>query len=159
MEADLLVHVRDRSVEGDDAQRADVIAVLERLESETGVPIPPIIEAWNKSDAMPADRRAALQVAAMHAENPPAALVSAMTGQGVDALLALIEAEFLRGSRTVHASLQPAQGEARAWLHAHGEVCREAITQAGITEIEVRLPPDTLGRFQARFPDVSLCDA
>ncbi len=159
MEADLLVHVRDRSVEGDDAQRADVMAVLERLENETGVPIPPIIEAWNKADAMPVDRRAALQVAAMHAENPPAALVSARTGQGVDALLALVEAAFLRGSRTIRASLQPAQGEARAWLHAHGEVRSEAVTQAGVTDMEVRLPPDTLGRFQARFPNVSLCDA
>ena len=159
MEADLLVHVRDRSAETDEAQRADVMAVLERLESETGAPIPPIIEAWNKADAMPADRREALGIAARHADNPPAAMVSALTGQGIDDLIALIEAAFLRGSRTVHASLAPAQGEARAWLHAHGEVLTEAVSDTGVTEIDVRLPPDVLGRFRARFPGIVLSDA
>ncbi|NBC20835.1 MAG: GTPase HflX [Alphaproteobacteria bacterium] len=158
MEADLLVHVRDRSADTDEEQRRDVMAVLERLESETGAPVPPIIEAWNKADTMAPDRREALELAAHHADNPPAALVSARTGQGIDRLLARIEAEFLRGSHTIHASLQPAEGEARAWLHAHGEVLGEDISETGITEMDVRLPPDALGRFQARFPDISVKD-
>ncbi len=159
MEADLLVHVRDRSAETEDEQRADVMAVLERLQSETGAEIPPIIEAWNKADAMSPERQSALEIAARHADDPPAALVSARTGQGLDDLLARIEAVFLRGSRTVHASLEPAQGEARAWLHAHGDVLVEDVNDKGVTEMDVRLPPAVLGRFQAKFPRVPLSES
>ncbi len=44
MQADLLVHVRDRSSPADREQADDVMRVLERLEQETGLPLPPMIE-------------------------------------------------------------------------------------------------------------------
>ena len=60
MQADLLVHVRDRSSAADREQAKDVEIVLERLEKETGLPLPPMIEAWNKADILPRERFEAL---------------------------------------------------------------------------------------------------
>jgi len=50
LEADLLLHVRDRSSPDDHLQKRDVEIVLSALESNAGRALPPMIEVWNKSD-------------------------------------------------------------------------------------------------------------
>ena len=65
MQADLLVHVRDRSSPADLEQAEDVLRVLGRLEQETGLPLPPMIEAWNKADLLSPERAEALEIAAL----------------------------------------------------------------------------------------------
>ena len=122
MQADLLVHVRDRSSPADQEQAEDVLRVLERLEQETGLPLPPMIEAWNKVDLLPPDRADALAMSAEVQEEHPAVLVSAVTGEGMDALLAAIERGLLRSATKVRVVLRPEDGRARAWLHRNGEV-------------------------------------
>lgn len=151
--ADLLVHVRDRASPADDEQRRDVEAVLERLESETGRPLPPLIEAWNKADMLDRDRRSSLELAAPQAD-PPAALISAQTGEGVEHLLDLIEAHVLHDGYRLTYLLPPGAGEARAWLHEHGDVQDETAQADAAVRMTVRLPESTAGRFQAKFPEI-----
>ncbi|KDA02024.1 GTPase HflX [Hyphomonas oceanitis] len=154
MQADLLVHVRDRSSASDREQAHDVSVVLERLEKETGLPLPPMIEAWNKADLLPPERAEVLAYSAQSAGDIPAVLVSALRGEGMDALLDQIEHALLRGAVDVAVTLDPQQGRARAWLHQNGEVNSETSLKDGRLAISVRLPVERVGQFQAEFPDI-----
>lgn len=155
LQADLLVHVRDRASASDLEQAEDVMQVLERLESESGLPLPPMIEAWNKIDALPPERRDSMTTLAASADSPPAAAVSALTGEGLGDLLTLIEKALLRGRTEVHLTLGPADGKARAWLHQNGEVMGETQQDDGGANLTVRLAPERLGQFRAEFPDLA----
>lgn len=154
MQADLLVHVRDRSSPADMEQAEDVLRVLGRLEQETGLPLPPMIEAWNKADLLPTERAEVLAIAAQNQEGYPAVLLSAVTGQGVDELLAAIEHGLLLSAAEVRVVLKPEHGRARAWLHRNGEVLSEEMQDNGAALIRVRLKSDRLGQFRAEFPDI-----
>ena len=156
MQADLLVHVRDRSSLADQEQAEDVMRVLERLEQETGLPLPPIVEAWNKADLLPEERAEALALSARGETGYPAVLISAVTGRGIDDLLALIERGLLRSAASVHVRLKPEEGRARAWLHRNGEVVSDEVQEDGGALLTVRLKTDRLGQFRAEFPAVSL---
>jgi GTPase len=158
MQADLLVHVRDRSSAADVEQAKDVDIVLARLEKETGLPLPPMIEAWNKSDILPPERFEALEIAAKGNTETPAVLVSALQGRGMDGLLHQIERALLRGARDVAVTLSPQDGRARAWLHSHGDVNAETNLSDGRVALSVRLPIDRVGQFQAEFPNIGIDD-
>ncbi|MCA8901932.1 MAG: 50S ribosome-binding GTPase, partial [Hyphomonas sp.] len=155
MQADLLVHVRDRSSRADRDQADDVMQVLERLEQETGLPLPPIIEAWNKVDLLPDDKWDALAASLKGDPEYPAVMVSALTGDGVDTLLMLIEAALLQGAATLTLHLEPKDGRARAWLHRNGDVLSEEALEDGSTMLTVRLRPERTGQFRAEFPEIS----
>ncbi len=152
LQADLLVHVRDRASASDTDQAEDVMKVLARLEAETGLPIPPMIEAWNKADLLEPDRLAALEQAAALGGATPSVIVSAVTGQGIENLLAAIERALLRGSSEVTVSLEPQDGRARAWLHANGDVLGEDTDESGVSVMRVRLFPEKIGQFRNAFP-------
>ncbi|MFN4224667.1 MAG: GTPase HflX [Hyphomonas sp.] len=154
LQADLLVHVRDRSSASDLEQADDVMIVLERLEKESGLKLPPMIEAWNKIDALPEARAEALRNLAAMGTEPPAVAISALTGEGMDRLLALIEASLLRGRQEVGIRLGPEAGRARAWLHRHGEVLGDEMAEDGSSQLRVRLSPERLGQFRAAFPEI-----
>ena len=155
LQADLLVHVRDRSSASDMEQAEDVALVLERLETESGLPLPPMIEAWNKMDALSPERAESLRALAAMTDEPPAAAVSALTGEGIDTLLALIEKSLLRGRTEIRLTLSPADGKARAWLHQHGEVISETQLDDGGTDVSVRVSSERLGQFRAEFPELA----
>ncbi len=91
LEADVILHVRDISHEDAEAQQSDVDAVLRQLginPDDSGR----IIEVWNKIDRYDAEQREELlNIAARRPEDHPAMLVSAVSGEGIDALLAAIE--------------------------------------------------------------------
>jgi len=152
LQADLLIHVRDRSSAAELEQAEDVMIVLERLESESGLTLPPVIEAWNKLDAVPAARAQAMKSFAASEVDPPAVAVSALTGEGIDDLIALIEGSLLQGRLEVEIVLGPEQGRARAWLHQNGEVTGEQADEGGASRLIVRLSAERLGQFKSGFP-------
>ncbi len=152
LQADLIVHVRDRASRSDMEQARDVMIVLERLEKETGLPLPPIIEAWNKADLYGEARNGALASAALNAMDPSAVIVSALDGTGIEALRVAIEAALLRGSIEVRVTVPPEDGRARAWLHRNGDVLEDFSDDDGVGHLRVRLPATRLGQFRAEFP-------
>ncbi len=151
MLADLLVHVRDRASDTDMEQAEDVIQVLERLQAETGLDLPPIIEVWNKADLLSRERHDALSSACRESADPPAILVSALKGKGLDGLLGLAEALLVKGASELTLVLQPGDGAVRAWLHEHGDIIREDIANDGKITLTVRLPKDRFGQFERVF--------
>lgn len=151
MHADLLVHVRDRSGETDMEQAVDVMQVLGRLQAETGLELPPIIEAWNKADLLSSERREVLAIAAQEAASPAAVLVSAVNGEGLEELVGLIESSLMKGATELTLLLKPSDGAARAWLHENGDIVSETIADNGNITLTVRLPRDRLGQFESEY--------
>ena len=145
--ADLIIHVRDISHPDTEAQRLDVEQVLAEIGAggEGGAPL---IEAWNKIDALGADE--AERVEAEAARKEDVVILSALTGQGIDDLVRCA-AEMLRQGSHVHTITLPySAGEAIAWLHANSEVIGQA--HEGLeSEYEVRISDADWARFQANY--------
>jgi GTPase len=151
MEADLLIHVRDLSHPESDAQAEDVRIILDQLAAETGLELPPILEAWNKWDRVePATRRVlGLRI---DAGAQPAVPVSGLTGEGVAELLQQAEAMIFSRRRVRRVQLDVADGRARAWLHANCEVVSEHALEDGAPELAVQMSDTDVSRFRAIAP-------
>ncbi len=130
--ADLIVHVRDISHEETEAQAQDVEAILTSLgvgEDRAR------LEVWNKTDLLaPEEREAAL---ARADRDPSIFAISAITGDGVDPLLAEIAAQLQGARHETTLNLGFAEGNKRAWLYRQDVVRSEAQTEDGF-EITVR---------------------
>ncbi|MEM7661547.1 MAG: GTPase HflX [Pseudomonadota bacterium] len=156
MEADVLIHVRDRSSPVDGSQKADVERVLDQLQAGFGQELPPMIEVWNKSDQLAPDHIARLRAQTRDAREMPSVVVSALTGDGIDELIETIQTHLRRASHDIEVQLRPEDGAARAWLYANGEVQQESVCeQLGTATLNIRLPADRRGQFEASFPDVA----
>ena len=146
LEAGLILHVRDVSHPDSEAQREDVHKVLREMDLdgriETGV-----IEALNKIDLLDADSRAVLAARAKRDERQ--VLVSAVTGEGVPALLAAIDRYLGAGHRTVDLSVQLTDGAAISWLYDHGRVMDRHDDET-FAHLRVSLDPADLARFRRR---------
>lgn len=128
LDADLIVHVRDISHAETEEQSKNVKAILAALGvSETA----PMIEVWNKIDKMPEDERAAVE--AQCARTDDLFAISAVTGEGMDGLLASL-AEHLKDPRRAETfTLSYAEGRKRAWLFDQGIVTDEVQDENGYT--------------------------
>lgn len=138
IEADLLVHVRDLSHPDSEAQAQDVRTVLDSLGVLEGQGRIPMIEVLNKADLLePEVHAAALERAA---RDPDILLVSAITGEGIDALKARLVKGLKAPTELVTLTLHPSDGKRLAWLHAHGEILSQTeqsgqiIVQAHLSE-------------------------
>jgi GTP-binding protein HflX len=140
--ADLIVHVRDISHPDSDAQREDVEQVL----GEIGAAEAARIEAWNKIDLLGGEQ--AERIGAEAARREDAVAISALTGDGVTALLARVSDRLREGSKVRTVTLKVPDGELIAWLHANGEVL--SYDYEGLeTQFVVRLSDADWARFQA----------
>ncbi len=154
VEADLLIHVRDRSSDTDLEQCSDVLAVLNELEKRTGTKLPPIIEAWNKSDLLSENQKRSFEEDVQITLDTHAVLISAVNGEGVDDLLILAENSLKRDTRSFCFRLSASDGKARAWLHQNSYVSSEKAGDSGEVVIYADVSQDVLGRFQSSFPDI-----
>jgi GTP-binding protein HflX len=141
--ADLLIHVRNMAHPDREAQRDDVEDVLNSLGLGEGGP--PRLEAWNKVDLLQGEERQRLKEEAKRRDD--VVPLSALTGDGVDELRAIM-AQKLRSGEQVHQIRLPAsEGSKIAWLHSRGEVLDQRMNAEEV-QMEVRLSPDNWGRFQ-----------
>jgi GTP-binding protein HflX len=144
-EADLVLHVRDVSHPETEIQKTDVEAVLAGLDLPEGQRR---VEVLNKIDLLePAAREMVLERAR---RDDDAVAVSAITGEGCDALL-----DFLGGAMAVRHGLHRfrldlSDGAALAWLYAHGNVV-DREDREGEAMLQVSLDPADLARFEHRF--------
>ena len=136
-EADLLLHVVDSSASDPASQMEAVRAVL----AEIGADGVPELLVLNKADVAPHD---AERLAALH---PTAVAVSAATGEGVEALLAVIGHRLRALARVVELFVPYDRGDVVAAVHRGGEVMAEEHETDG-TRLWARLDPAELGRFE-----------
>jgi GTP-binding protein HflX len=144
--ADVIVHVRDIAHADSDAQAHDVATILAELEVADAAD--KTVEVYNKIDKLEAGHRAALT--AEPGEAGPVA-VSALTGEGVDRLLAAIEAKLARGRRLIDLSLAAADGQGLHWLYEHTEVMTRSNDEDGAIRVTVRVPAAAVERVLRRF--------
>ena len=132
LSADLILHVRDITHPETDAQRDDVLAILEQL----GVgPERASIEVWNKIDQLPAKNRSPLRTTAKRLGNT--VVTSALAKSGLDPLTKAI-GQVLDKDRHSHTiTLKHEDGRRRAWLYEQSVVVKEAKTKDG-TRFTVR---------------------
>ena len=144
--ADVIVHVRDIAHADSDAQAKDVEAIL----AEVGVAgaADKLIEVWNKLDKLDVNHRAELTT--RQSEGAPIA-VSALTGEGIDALLQAIEARLARGRSLIDLELESADGQGLHWLYEHTEVMTRQADEDGGVHVTVRVPADAVERVKRRF--------
>jgi len=142
LEADVIAHVRDAAHDETEAQKADVLTVLNELEVEK-----PDIEILNKIDLLDEDIRSGLQAS----RRGPIA-VSALSGEGIAELLARFEAALTRDNLELRLRLAPEDGEGLAWAYRHGQVRERRDAEAGV-ELLLTASPQDADRFSARFGD------
>ncbi|HEX4181306.1 MAG TPA: GTPase HflX [Caulobacteraceae bacterium] len=157
--ADVVVHVRDIAGPDSDAQAADVETVLRRIgvSADNG---DTIIEVWNKIDLLSDEDRGAVLARALRRSEtnaPLAAPVSAVTGQGVEALLDTLS-NLIDQSEPVAAHLPAGDGRALAWLYRHGRIVARADDPDGAMHLSVRLDPQAMGQFERLFPEALVAD-
>ncbi|WP_419317109.1 GTPase HflX [Caulobacter sp. ErkDOM-E] len=147
-EADVVLHVRDIANPDSVAQARDVETVLAELgvtfdEGKT------VVEVWNKIDLVPEEDREEVEGSARRSE---ASAVSAVTGEGCEALLKRISG-LIDDSPPIAVRIAAGEGEALAWIYRNGRVLsREDEAEGGVT-IVARLDTQALGRFERQFPD------
>ena len=142
--ADVILHVRDVSHADTDAQAQDVETILSELGVE-GVE-DKLIEVWNKVDRLDEAERLALGASARGA-----VAVSALTGEGVEALMDAVEAKLARGRATLDLDLDAADGRAVHWLYEHAEVMTRRDDPDGRIHLTVRAGPEAMARLKRRF--------
>lgn len=156
--ADLIVHVRDVVHPDSEEQYDDVRRILDSLGVNGGQaadgdevldqPIPQI-EIWNKIDTASEDERELIFAAA--AKRDDVAIISAMTGEGVENARNLMSSHLTKQHLLCQISVSFSQGDAMAWLYARGEILADDVTDEGHI-IDVRLDPADLARFERLWP-------
>ena len=107
--ADVIVHVRDAAHEDTEAQARDVAGILAELGIDAN-DTQKIIEVWNKIDLLDASGRERVKnIAARRSQEMQPVLISAMTGEGTEALLRSIEERVTAGRPTLELDLDPAR--------------------------------------------------
>ena len=130
--ADLLIHVIDAA----DPEREEHIQVVDRLIGQLADPETPVLRCYNKADLVEPE---ALPVGQNNVS------ISAKTGQGIDALFALMERELCKGHRRAVFRLPYSMGGQVETLHDKARVFRVDYTAEGI-EIEAEVDQTIYGR-------------
>lgn len=145
IEANVILHVRDVSTADSEAQRDDVIAVLDSLDIDPDVPV---IEALNKVDLMSDEERERI---VNQADRDDSLLVlSALNGWGTDRLLEIIDSLLAKEDELVELVVPFSDGRQIAWLHRHGHVIERTDEDDGI-HFRIRMSVDMLGRHEQLF--------
>ncbi len=121
VEADLIIHLRDISDPDTAAQAEDV----ERILGDLGVDASDrkrVIEVWNKIDRLEESaRHRLLEEQSEGADTPPIA-ISAITGEGIGALVAVIEERVAGSLRPMTVTLGPQQHKLIDWVYRNSAV-------------------------------------
>ena len=150
VEADIILHVRDCSHPDTQAQKQDVEAVLKDLglkeEVDAGLK-----EVLNKIDLLDdAERQALFQKTKEKDRMWP---VSALTGEGLDLLLAHIDETMNAKQRVFRVRVPVEKGKILAKLYERGSVLKRKDTDTYI-EIDVVMPEGAFGQLMETTPDL-----
>jgi GTP-binding protein HflX len=129
-DADLILHV----VDGSDADPRSQLAAVREVLAEIGAAGVPELVVINKADD--ADP---IEVEGLRLTEPQSVVVSARTGDGIDALLAEIERLLPRQYREVSVVIPYSRGDLLSRAHEEGEVLEVAHGGHG-TELTARVP-------------------
>lgn len=150
VDADLVLHVRDIAHEETEAQAEDVRRVLEGL----GIDLMPaenhVLEVWNKIDRLSPVTQAEAENAARF-RSPRPVLCSAITGEGLTALLDAIDTRLGAADEIITVPIAASDGKLRAWLYENTDIVAAEEKEDGSAVFTVRVSPDKKGRLAGRL--------
>jgi GTP-binding protein HflX len=152
--ADIIVHVRDISHSESDAQRDDVLQILRDLgvlDDEDAANQPRMLEVWNKIDLLDAEKSE--DMSALVQRNDDLLMISAQTGEGVDAFKIHLSALIAKGNLVRSVRLKASNGAALAWLHARGTINSQIVDEDLVT-VEASLSRQLWGQFDKQFAQI-----
>jgi GTP-binding protein HflX len=145
LSAEVIVHVRDIASPATEAQAADVEAVLAELGIDEGEQERRVVELWNKADRLDAPARADAEA---RLPRERAVLGSARTGEGEEALLALIARRLGRFRTRLRLEVPVADGEAIARAYRLGAVVERRDGEERVT-LDLDVPAENLDRLRS----------
>lgn len=149
--ADIVVHVRDISHPETDSQRDDVLQILRDLgvidDADAGKQ-PRMVELWNKMDLLEGDRLD--ELTGISRRDDTVLMISAETGEGVDAFKAHLSALIAKGNDVRTVKLRADDGAPLAWLHGRGTVTHQ-IVDGETVSVDVSLSRQLWGQFEKQF--------
>jgi GTP-binding protein HflX len=150
IEADVILHVRDMSHEDSGAQSHDVEKVLGELGIEAADPR--LIEVWNKIDRLDSEARAQIfNLAERQQDARRPVPLSALSGEGIERLIAAIETRLGESRQTLELSIDPADGAGLSWLYRNSEVLSRGMREDGRLGVTVRADAEKAARVKAKF--------
>jgi len=147
LEADIVLHVRDIAHEESEAQKADVLKVLDELGVDEEAR--PLVEVLNKIDLLPEETRKGLLARNLARPDGPTA-VSALSGEGLESLRLMLERLLGSAEQTFVLTLDHADGAGLAWAYEHGHVRERANRATGI-RLRLAIDPQYIDRFLSRY--------
>jgi len=135
IEAELILHVRDIAHEDTDAQAEDVYSILSQLGiGEEGAE--KVIEVWNKIDLLRPEQLETMQE--LRKGQKDIYLVSALDGNGLDALLERVEAEISDAEDVVDILLPLEALADLSWIYENTHVINRKDLEDGSVQFQVR---------------------
>lgn len=155
VEADLVIHLRDISDPDTAAQADDVERILADLGVDAG-DAKRVIEVWNKIDQLDEGNRSRLLApdiangGANGGKGPPIA-VSAVTGEGIDALKAIIETRMAGELEDLTVTIEPAQFGLVDWLYRNGDIVSRTDNEDGSATISLKATHSAREEIESRL--------
>ncbi len=144
--ADVILHVHDTAHMDHEAQACDVKKVLTELGiEEESKDAPMIIEVLNKADLLTNADKEILANKISRKSNK--VLISAVTGEGLVNLLALIQRRLIEDGKIIHIELPTYEGEILAWCYRKG-VILSRYDKGEIIYLTLRLDSGEIKKFE-----------
>lgn len=150
VEADLVIHLRDISDPDTAAQAEDVERILADLGVDAG-DAKRVVEVWNKVDLLDDGNRERLLADGTDANNAPPIAISAVTGEGIDALKALIETRMSGELEELTVTIEPAQFGLVDWLYRNGDVVSRVDNEDGSATIALKATHSARHEIESRL--------
>ena len=120
LEADIIVHVRDIANPDTQEQKKDVLDVLANLGLKDIREKENYIELLNKADLLGEESKKRIKNHLL--QRPNKVLTSAVTGEGREQFLHLIDEKLASGSLEKNITISAASGDILAWLHSNARI-------------------------------------
>jgi GTP-binding protein HflX len=156
LEADLVLHVRDMSDPDNAAQSADVLRILDDLGIGEKERDERIIEVWNKMDRLEPEAHEAMVEKALGRANVMA--VSAMTGEGVDALMDEISRRLSGVLTEVTIILPPQKLSLVSWVYDNALVDGRDDREDGSVAFDLRLSEQQANALERKLGVLTTAD-
>ncbi|MER8745813.1 GTPase HflX [Mesorhizobium sp. M1004] len=150
VEADLVIHLRDISDPDTAAQAEDVERILADLGVDAG-DAKRVVEVWNKVDLLDDGNRERLLADGTDASKAPPIAISAVTGEGIDALKALIETRMSGELEELTVTIEPAQFGLVDWLYRNGDVVSRVDNEDGSATIALKATHSARREIESRL--------
>jgi GTP-binding protein HflX len=143
-EAALILHVSDVS----NARHEQLDAEVKKILAELGVSDRPIIRVFNKIDRLSAEEKLAISRSCNGNHDLPAALVSGLTGEGLDALICQMDRSLpVDPTVTLSLRLPLAEGKTLALVHALGRVLHSQVEDSHM-QLDAEVPASVVQRLR-----------